>query len=220
MHLSERLRSETRAIHTEVERSAFMGELLRGQMDQVAYCMLLRNLYAIYTPLEQALSQCRTNTLVAPLFLPAVFRAQALALDLDALHGPSWQQGVALQPATRRYVDRLQQLSSGSPDLLCAHAYVRYLGDLSGGQVLKRIVAKTLQLPSGAGTSFYDFGDTDQTRDLTQAFRAGLADLKASAAQMDAIVGEALGSFELHRALFHELAVANGLNDQRALRDR
>ncbi|MEO7937684.1 MAG: biliverdin-producing heme oxygenase [Burkholderiaceae bacterium] len=219
-HLSERLRGETRTLHTVVERSTFMGALLRGQMNRDAYCMLLRNLHAIYTSLEHALLECRTHPLLAPLLLPALFRSHALAGDLNALHGPSWQNDIALQPATHRYVDRLHHLHDSDPALLCAHAYVRYLGDLSGGQVLKRIVAKSLQLVCGAGTSFYDFGDTDQTRDLTLAFRAGLGEMDASEAQTDAIVNEALGSFELHRTLFDELAIANGLTDKPTLKDR
>ena len=44
---------------------------------------------------------------------------------------------------------------AGSPRLV-AHAYARYLGDLSGGQILKPVLARGLALPPAA-LAFYDF---------------------------------------------------------------
>lgn len=61
------------------------------------------------------------------------------------------------------YVTRIAQLaSSDEPAPLLAHAYVRYLGDLSGGQVIRRRVAKSYGLDvdgdgDGRGTEFYAF---------------------------------------------------------------
>ena len=209
--LAERLRDETRGLHTEVERSALMRSLLHGELSLAGYCLLLRSLHAIYVTLEAALVRHATDVLLAPIFNPALFRSDALARDLDTLHGASWPRTVAVQPAARLYEDRLRLLSGNTPAALVAHAYVRYLGDLSGGQLLKPIVAKGLQLPSGVGTAFYDFGDADQTRDLTRAFRVGLDDIDVNEALIDAIVSEARQAFELHGHLFHQLAMASGL---------
>jgi len=52
--LAERLKTETRALHTSAERSTFMGVLLRGRMERPAYCALLRNLHAIYALRDDA----------------------------------------------------------------------------------------------------------------------------------------------------------------------
>lgn len=69
-------------------------------------------------------------------------------------------------PGISNYVARIQELSNGNesrgiapqPELLLAHAYVRYLGDLSGGQQIRRNIAKAYGLDNdGAGTSFYVF---------------------------------------------------------------
>ena len=207
--LSERLRNETRALHTEVERGPFMHAMLRGQLGRPAYCRLLRNLHPIYEALETALVQHATDALVAPVYFPALFRSKALERDLDALHGNNWQREIATQAACRTYVTRLHRMQKNDAALLVAHAYVRYLGDLSGGQMLKRIVADSLQIANGAGTAFYDVGDAIQTTALTQAFRSGLRSVPADEAQTGMIVAEAVLAFELHRSLFRQLDLAS-----------
>ena len=63
-----------------------------------------------------------------------------------------------LTTAATAYVERLAWLDERDAPLLVAHSYVRYLGDLSGGQVLGRVVAGALRLGDGRGTAFYTFG--------------------------------------------------------------
>jgi heme oxygenase (biliverdin-producing, ferredoxin) len=58
------------------------------------------------------------------------------------------------------YVSRIEELADGAdPSPLLAHSYVRYLGDLSGGQIIRHVVAKayTLDEKEGRGVSFYAF---------------------------------------------------------------
>jgi heme oxygenase len=209
--LAERLKAETRALHTSAERSRFMGLLLRGQMERPAYCEMLRNLHAIYAALEPALVRHAQHPVIAPVFEPALARTDALAADLLALHGPDWTDAFELQPAAARYARRLHEIDATQPAMLLAHAYVRYLGDLSGGQMLRRVVAEGMHLPAHTGTAFYDFGEPHETQALTQAFRAGLDKVIFDATSADALVAEAVLAFQWHRALFDELAQACGL---------
>ena len=94
---------------------------------------------------------------------------------------------------------------------------MRYLGDLSGGQLLRRIVAARMELPlvrgTGCGTAFHDFGDAASTQALTAALRAGLDDVVVDEDGADAIVAAARLAFECHHSLFDELAQASGLAD-------
>ena len=209
--LADSLRQGTRTLHTEVEGSHFMRALLRGQMARAPYCLLLRNLHALYTALEATLSANTGTAQVAAICMPALFRTGSLERDLDFLHGPAWRSQLGITSACQDYLHHLQHLSVAHPERLVAHAYVRYLGDLSGGQQLKGIVARSLQLPAGRGVDFYDFGDSPQTAALTQAFRAGLAGIRADSLQIGQIVAEAQHAFVRHGVLFRELALASGL---------
>jgi len=207
--LADALRHGTRALHTEVESSEFMRTLLRGQMQLKAYCLLLRSLHALYASLEAALEASRGHALLAGIHDPRLFRAAALARDLDELHGPGWSGAIAVQPAGQAYRLHLQTLASSQPELLLAHAYVRYLGDLSGGQQLNRIVGRSLALPAGlAGLAFYHFGDEAETAALTAVFRERLAQVPVNERDIGRIVTEAQDGFSRHRELFEQLAQA------------
>lgn len=206
MGLAERLRAETRDLHTVAERAGIMPALLRGRLDRGAYCALLRNLHAIYAALEPALLRHAVHAAVGPVVFPALFRQAALADDLQALHGDGWADELPVLPATAAYLQRLRRIDADSPELLVAHAYVRSLGDLSGGQLLSGIVARSLHLPAAAGTRFYDFGPAADVAAHLHAFRSALNALPAGEAAAEGIVAEARAAFERHAQLFEQLA--------------
>lgn len=100
--------------------------------------------------------------------LTLLARAPRLAADiaylLDTTDWESHPIFLELQVSTPAplsdYVSRIRTLSASdaSAPLLLAHAYVRYLGDLSGGQVIKHRLTKVYDLPeTGEGVRFYQF---------------------------------------------------------------
>ena len=187
-----------------------MAAFLGGKLTQRGYTLLLRNLEPIYRELEAALGCHATHPGIEPLIHPRMFRLPALHRDLETLHGSCWRDELEFLDSSTAYATRLRHLADFQPELLAAHAYVRYLGDLSGGQMLAGIVARSLTLPNldgtYTGTDFYDFGGTDEVSKLTAAFRSGLDTLPA-----DGIVAEARLAFELHGQLFDDLANCCGL---------
>jgi heme oxygenase len=167
---------------------------------------LLRNLYDIYDALEAALDTHAEHPGLKPLRLSGLARREALARDLEALHGPNWAGELKVLESCGRYVKHLRQLTLSAPELLAAHAYVRCLGDLSGGQLLQPIVAKSLRLSTGKGTAFYEFGAPADVAMLKRRFRSGLEQVAdARKGDVSALINEARASFELHRSLFGEL---------------
>jgi heme oxygenase len=203
--LSRRLRDATHELHVQVERSAFMRALLRGELPREGHALLLRNLHALYAALEPGLQRLAEQPALAPFARPALRREAALAADLRVVHGERWRDELALTPSMTDYVAHLDRLSQAGDRRLVAHAYVRYLGDLSGGQRLRALVARALALPPGQGVAFHDFGDAPVVAALARALREALDALGALGAGDD-VVDEACAAFGRHAVLFAELA--------------
>jgi heme oxygenase (biliverdin-producing, ferredoxin) len=198
------LRASTRDLHRAVEQAGIMRHMLAGNVDRGRYCQLLRNLHAIYERLEPALERHAAAEPVGRVHLPELARAPALEADLAALQGSDWRRDIPLTAAAAAYVERLGQLDDTDPATLVAHSYVRYLGDLSGGQVLCRIVSDALGLRDGPGTCFYTFGPPGAGA-LAARYRRGLSSIRLGDAATARVVDEACAAFRRHRALFEEL---------------
>lgn len=187
-----------------------MRDLLQGNLSREGYCALLRNLYNIYESLETALRAHSAHPRLAPLYFPELFRKQSLVSDMTSIYGPAWQHELRVQPSSMRYTRRLQQIQAEQPMLLAAHAYVRYLGDLSGGQILGDVVARMLGVArGGAGTSFYSIPGPRSAEAWKLTYRAAMDALILDAEQTELLVDEAKLAFALHAKLFEELTAAS-----------
>ena len=204
--LTSLLKAATQELHREAESAGGMGALLRGEVDRRDYCILLRNLHALYAALEDALDDNARSPLVAPVRMPALYRTSALAADLECLQGNGWQR-LPLMAAMGTYVARIAELSGAHSPLLAAHAYVRYMGDLSGGQILRRVVRRALSLDDAGGTAFYVFTG-DEVEKTKEKFRVALDSLPVDDDLAQRIVAEARAAFSLHIRVFEELAAA------------
>lgn len=193
MTLSARLRQATGALHREVENSLLIADLLRGELDRADYCALLRNLHPVYQVLEARLSAAQLPVGIAD---PRLARLAALEADLATLHGADWAS-LPLTDAALAYQLRLLELDDAR---LIAHAYVRYLGDLAGGQMLGRIVEKAY----GDAAAFYRF-PAPGAAVLAAQFRSALDALALPDATLQAIIDEACAGFARHGELFAAL---------------
>lgn len=204
--LALRLRDATRPWHAQAERAGVMAQLLHGQLTRAGYVRLLRNLQAIYAALEPALvrhGQCPPLDAIA---VGSLAREAALRNDLTVLHGARWHDELQLVSEAADYAERLRTLDRQDPTRLVAHAYVRYLGDLSGGQVLARVVAGGFGLADRQGLCFYDFGPAAEVARQARALRAALDAMPLTPAQADAVLEEACDAFARHCRLFEQLA--------------
>ena len=206
--LAQRLRDGTKPLHTRTERAGIMPALLRGSLPAAGFHQLQRNLHVLYAALEPALQHHALHPALAPLYQPLLARSTALGDDLVSLHGADWASALAVLPAASAYAGRLQHLAGHDPAALAAHAYVRYLGDLAGGQALGRVVRRAYGLAGPAGTRFFDFGSPAQVAALAAAFRHGLDALPLAPARQAALVLEAQWAFDQHARLFDALAAA------------
>lgn len=202
--LSARFREATAEDHRRAERRPFVQDLLRGRLGLEEYVWLLRDLVEVYEGLERGLEAGSEGLLPPPLASPALKRAPALEADLRHLHGRNWRRSVDPSPAALAYGAHLRGLARTFPRGLAAHAYVRYLGDLSGGRLVGRQVQKAFGLDPDRGLAFYAFPAIEDVDAFKARFRAALdrMDLQGDG---DALVEEARHAFDRNGAIFDEL---------------
>uniref|UniRef100_A0A8C9UX20 Heme oxygenase 1 n=1 Tax=Spermophilus dauricus TaxID=99837 RepID=A0A8C9UX20_SPEDA len=198
--LSEALKEATKEVHAQAENAEFMRNFQRGQVTRKGFKLVMASLYHLYVALEEEIERNKDNPVFAPLYFPEeLHRRAALEQDMAFWYGPSWQEAVPYTAATCRYVDRLQQVGRREPELLVAHAYTRYLGDLSGGQVLKKIAQKALDLPSsGEGLAFFTFPNIDSATKFKQLYRSRMNTLEMTPEVRQRVTEEAKNAFLLN----------------------
>lgn len=205
MTLADDLREATRALHARAERTGVIADILRGEATRLAYATLLRNLLPVYCALERGLEAHRLMPGVRLIVLPELYRAQAIEHDLAALGADI--DRLALLPEGEEYALRIAEITDADPVRLIGHAYTRYLGDLSGGQVLRKLLARSLGLRPAALT-LYDFPRIADLEGYKAGYRAALS-RAANEADAAAIIDEALAAFRLTIAL--SCAIADGV---------
>lgn len=201
--LAGRLRDATGVAHTAAERSAFVKHLFKGTLPRDGYVGLLRALQPVYVALEAAMGAHKDDAVVGMVYDPALNRAASLEQDLEFFAGRDWRSIPVVKSASD-YAAHLTGLGGRMPRGLVAHAYVRYLGDLSGGQMMGRSVAKTYDAGE-AGTNFYNFKDVADMNGRKNAYRAVLSALPLTPKEQDEVVQEAITGFDYARRMFEDL---------------
>jgi len=206
--LAQQLREGTKHSHTAAENTAYMKCFLKGIVELEPFRKLLANLYLVYSTLEAELQRHQNDLVVGPMYFPELNRTANLERDLAYYYGENWRDQITPLPAGTVYVNRLRELANTDPALLIAHAYTRYMGDLSGGQSLKRIIRSALKLPEDQGTGLHDFEQIptpEEKRAFKERYRLALNSLPIDEATIQRIVNEANYAFELNRDVVHDL---------------
>ena len=92
-----------------------------------------------------------------------------------------------------------------SPELLVGHHYTRYIGDLSGGQILKKIAKKALNLEGDNGLRFYEFQMIKDEKEFKKLYSETLNKLPIDQIVADNIIEEANKAFNYNMEMFKEL---------------
>ena len=154
---SAELKAGTKKSHSAAENTKFVGAFLRGVVDEEEYKKLITNFFYVYSTMEELIKA--TEDPIASIlkkYQVKLNRTAFLEQDLRYFYGPMWRNDVykGESEACKTYIHRLNEVAQNDPYLLVAHHYTRYIGDLSGGQILKNIAEKALKPPKGAGLTF------------------------------------------------------------------
>lgn len=150
--------------------------------------------------LEEGLAANANDHVLSPTYNPALLaRCSVLSSDISFLLGVadddvSWKTHEIHQtlissppPAFQAYISRLNHVTQEDPRRLLAHSYIRYMGDLSGGQIMKNNIRKAYGLADGQGIRFYEFAvlgsegqmnpalaDKEEMRKIKEWFKSGI----------------------------------------------
>ena len=196
--LSALLRTGSQAEHTAAEGSSFMSELLAGRINEAGYAHFLGLLRRVYEALEGTAAELASDPVASAVIDPAIERLAAIDADLD-----HWGRVDVDSPATDAYVARIRESASWG-GLFVAHHYTRYLGDLSGGQAIGRIISREFGLDD-VGTAFYAFDAVPKPKLYKDAYRARLDALPLDDADRQRVLDEVKTVFGLNGGLFAEM---------------
>lgn len=205
--LSTLLRASTSEIHKEAEQRPFMRAFFAGRLPRDAYIGWLARQWHLYRTLEAGLGTV-PQTIPAYGLVPTVlYRTERIEADLDYLTGSDWRHQDHLSQATRAYVDRIE-LSLAFPAGLVAHAWLRYMGNVGGRDVLRRLVAGSIGAADGddRGLAFTDYSAIGEVRPFFAEFHNKLDALPLSDRDKARAVAEADAGFRLNIVLTDELA--------------
>ncbi|MDJ0801180.1 MAG: heme oxygenase (biliverdin-producing) [Calothrix sp. MO_167.B12] len=203
-NLASKLRVGTKKAHTMAENVGFVKCFLKGVVEKNSYRKLVANLYFVYSAMEEEMEKLQNHPIVSQINFKELYRKHSLEQDLSYYYGANWREQIKLSPAGEAYVQRIRELSEQEPELLVAHSYTRYLGDLSGGQILKGIAQTAMNLEDG-GTAFYEFADISDEKAFKNKYRQTLDELPLDDSTGDRIVDEANDAFGMNMKMFQEL---------------
>ncbi|MFJ8105572.1 heme oxygenase (biliverdin-producing) [Streptomyces sp. NPDC096132] len=200
------IRTASHEQHMEAETSTFMGDLLGGRLGVDAYARYTEQLWFVYEALETGTERLASDPVAGPFVRPELFRLAALERDLAHLRGADWRAGLSALPATRAYADRVRECAERWPAGYVAHHYTRYLGDLSGGQIIRDRAERTWGFEKkGDGVRFYVFEGIGNPAAFKRDYRELLDGVRADDLEKQRIVAECKRAFALNTAVFRAL---------------
>jgi heme oxygenase len=202
--LSKQMREGTKKSHTMAENTGFITCFLKGVVEKKSYVKLLSDLYHVYSAMEQEFDRHKDHPILSQIYFPELFRKESIEKDLEYYFGSEWEGSVTQTDSCKEYVKEIKRVSDVFPELLIAHHYTRYIGDLSGGQVLKKIAQTALKVDD-SGMNFYIFKDIPDEKKFKDNYREILDSLPFTQETINSIIAEANNAFKLNMKVFNEV---------------
>ena len=207
---SQALRERTRGGHSASEGANFMDDLMTGKGSRDDYISLVAQHYFIYAALEAAAEKMKDDADAAAFITPQLTRLPALEADLLFLIGDDWRSVIAPLPTTARYVDRIETVAATWGGGFIAHHYTRYLGDLSGGQIIRTLMQRQFGFETN-GVGFYLFDQIAKPKEFKDVYRAQLDAVDWSEEERERVIDEVMVAYRFNTELFVDLADAKAV---------
>jgi len=204
---SAALRERASSAHSPHECDGFMTDLLNGTGSRYDYIALIAQHWFIYEALETAGERMRHDPVASVFLRDTLTRLPALEADLAFLLGADWRAQITPLPTTQAYVSRIRRVAATWPGGFVAHHYTRYLGDLSGGPLIGRLMQRRFGFDTN-GIGFFLFGDIADPRAFKNVYREQLDAAPWDDDEKARVIDEVLVAYRFNTELFADLARA------------
>lgn len=202
--LSLALREQPSAVFAADACTGFVDDLVAGRCARADYIALVAQHWYVYAELEAAAERMRRDPVASVFISDRLTRLPAIEADLAFLVGAHWRERITALPGTRRYVQRIRTVGTAWAGGFVAHHYTRYLGDLSGGPTLGRLLQRRLGFDTN-GIGFYLFGDIADPAAFKAVYREQLDAAPWDDAERERVIAEVLVAYRCNLDLFAAL---------------
>ena len=136
--LQNRLKLATKSLHEEAQSTCFIERLLNSTLPESQYVQYISQLSFVYQALESKLNELEQYTELSLFQMQELRRHQLLAQDL---HSFNYDNQSAVEVCDQ-YCQDINSITAATRFRLIGHCYVRYFGDLNGGQIIKKVLLK------------------------------------------------------------------------------
>ncbi|MCC5574804.1 biliverdin-producing heme oxygenase [Microtetraspora sp. AC03309] len=201
---ADQLKNATWNDHEEAERTAYLDALMGGRVSREGYADMVAQHYYAYVALEEAGRALADDPVAGPFVSRELERVPSLEVDLEELYGTNWRDAITPSKPTLTYVARINQIADW-PGGFIAHHYTRYLGDLSGGQVIRKLVERAYNFETSAGVAFYLFPDIPDLKEFKVDYRNRLNSLNLDEVQAKRVIAETALAYQLNTEVLVEI---------------
>jgi len=188
--------------HRETEGMAFTKDLLSCKATPLQIGFLMKALAPLYQLIDFEAPRISFDLGVVSIPWQSLSRSCAIESDLKSLAKATAE--IPTSSSAAIWLEQLKTMISFAPHRFMAHVYIRYGGDLSGGQLLGKRANMILQSNGIQPLEFWSF---DQPiSDLQNSLREGFEKLELSPIHENELFNEAKMAFISNQILFEEIA--------------
>lgn len=198
--LHDELLKATDKAHKDAETSGFITDLMSGKLTKRDYLNYLVVLSPIYERMEQLFVQRHSQSLISHFDHRLLDRNERIKQDIANI---STEIGIEIPIIKDACIENyLQTLNENLSEVeLLAHHYIRYLGDLSGGQAIAKLMARNYQIAESC-LNFYDFKELGDIVFYKKRYRDLLNLSLVTSEQKNLFINTVVNIYKLNRNLF------------------
>jgi len=201
--ITQRLKEDTKDLHTRAERGPFQQALVRGQLPKEAYVAMLEQLWVVHKALEARLREfAPANPAIASVVKPE--QHQQPYAEEDLAHFGVETDSIEPGSGARGFVQMVDRSTAEPIRLLGIHYVLE--GSNNGNRFIAKAIGPAIGIaPGQPGTRYLDpYGESQ--REKWAQFKTDLEACDLTEAQMDAMVDAARDTFQAMIDLYEDLA--------------